>query len=176
MGSDCISSWSLLIFLLCISELLWLCRVVALKSLAVHSFNALIIPILRGCLQSLFNIPVPWYLFDTVLKVTSWPAFVSRCIIDAYFSFYGLVLDIDMNCGCRLYRSFWQMDYGLNICDGLSASLYNRYECRFSLDGITTLHTTMIITNRLKITLTPLRLHSASSVRIPNSIFIIFEP
>ena len=31
---------------------------VALKSLPVHSFNALIIPILRGCLQSLFNIPV----------------------------------------------------------------------------------------------------------------------
>ena len=28
----------------------------------------------------------------------------------------------------------------------------------------------MTITNRLKITLTPLRLHSASSVRIPNSI------
>ena len=25
----------------------------------VHSFNALIIPILKGCLQSLFNIPVP---------------------------------------------------------------------------------------------------------------------
>ena len=110
MGSDCISSWSLLIFLLCISELLWLCRVVALKRLPVHSFNALIIPILRGCLQSLFNIPVPWYLFDTVLKVHSWPAFVSRCIIDAYFSFYGLVLDIDMNCGCRLYRSFCQID------------------------------------------------------------------
>ena len=33
----------------------------------------------------------------------------------------------------------------------------NRFECRFSLDGITTLHTTMTITNRLKITLTPLR-------------------
>ena len=59
MGSDCISSLSLLIFLLCISELLWLCRVVALKSFPVHSFNALIIPILRGCLQSLFNILVP---------------------------------------------------------------------------------------------------------------------
>ena len=86
----------------------WLLK--SLKSLPVHSFNALIIPILRGCLQSLFNIPVPWYLFDTVLKVISWPAFVSRCIIDAYFSFYGLVLDIDMNCGCRLYRSFCQMD------------------------------------------------------------------
>ena len=110
MGSDCISSWSLLIFLLCLSELFWLCRMVALKILAVHSFNTLINPILRGCLQSLFNIPVPWYLFDTVLKVISWPAFVSRCIIDAYFSFYGLVLDIDMNCGCRLYRSFCQMD------------------------------------------------------------------
>ena len=33
-----------------------------------------------------------------------------------------------------------------------------------------TLHTTMTIKNRLKITLTPLRLHSASSLRIPNSI------
>ena len=33
------------------------CRVAALKSLPVHSLNALIIPILRGCLQSLFNIP-----------------------------------------------------------------------------------------------------------------------
>ena len=110
MGSDCISSWSLLIFLLCISELLWLCHVVALKSLPVHSFNALIIPILRGCLQSLFNIADPWYLFDTVLKVISWPALVSRCRTDAYFSFYWLVLDIDMNRGCKLYRSFYQMD------------------------------------------------------------------
>ena len=41
---------------------------------------------------------------------------------------------------------------------------------RFSLDGITTLRTTMTITNGLRIILTPLRLHSASSVRIPNSI------
>ena len=68
---------------------------------------------LRGCLQSLLNIPVPWYLFDIALEDISWPAFVSRCIIDAYFSFYGLVLNIDMNCGrpgCRLYRSFCQMD------------------------------------------------------------------
>ena len=47
-------------------------------------FNALIIPILRGCLQSLFNIPVPWYLFDTVLEVISWPAFVSRCILCSF--------------------------------------------------------------------------------------------
>ena len=92
------------------------------KSLPVHSFNAVIIPILRGCLQSLFNIPVPWYLFDTVLKVTSWPAFVSRCIIDAYFSFYGLVLDIDMNCGCRLYRSSltYAMDCLLNSITGMN--------------------------------------------------------
>ena len=48
--------------------------------------------------------------FDTVWKVISWPAFVSRCITDAYFSFYWLVLDIDMNRGCRLYHFFYQMD------------------------------------------------------------------
>ena len=46
-------------FYFCISEHLCSCRVVALKSLPVHSFNALIISILRGCLQSSFNIPVP---------------------------------------------------------------------------------------------------------------------
>ena len=73
-----------------------------------------------------------------------------------------------MNCGCRLYRSFCQMDLTFAM-DCLLNS--NRYGCRFSLDGITTLHTTMTITNRLKITLTPLMLHSASSVRIPNSIY-----
>ena len=36
--------------------------------------------------------------------------------------------------------------------------------------GDVSAQSTMTITNRLKITLTPLRLHSASSVRIPNSI------
>ena len=35
--------------------------------------------------------------------------------------------------------------------------------------GINTLHTTMTITKRLGITLTLLRLHAASSVRIPHS-------
>ena len=78
MGSDCISSRSLLIFLLCISELLWLCRVVALKSLPVHSFNALIIPILRGCLQSLFNIPVPFRRKKRKKKETVSPPYTQR--------------------------------------------------------------------------------------------------
>ena len=140
----------------------------ALKSLPVHSFNVLIIPILRGCLQLPFNIPVPWYLFDTVLKAIIWPTFVSRCMTDAYFFFYGLVLDIDMNCGCKLYRSFchtdltYAMNCLLNSITGMNVA--------FFLDGITTLHTTMTNSNRLRITLTPLRLYSASSVRIPNSI------
>ena len=134
--------------------------------------NALVIPILRGCLQSLFNIPVPWYRFDTVLKVISWPAFVSRCIIDAYFSFYGPVLDIDMNCGCRLYRSFCQMDltYGMDCLLNSITGINVAFLLTVSLPYTQLWHTTMTITNRLKITLTPLRLHSASSVRIPNSI------
>ena len=46
-------------FFLCISALLWLCREVALKKSPHAYINALISPILRGCLQSLFNIPVP---------------------------------------------------------------------------------------------------------------------
>ena len=38
----------------CISELLCLCCVEILKNLPVHSFNALIIPILRDCLPNYF--------------------------------------------------------------------------------------------------------------------------
>ena len=38
----------------CISELLCLCCVEILKNLPVHSFHALIIPILRDCLPNYF--------------------------------------------------------------------------------------------------------------------------
>ena len=46
---------------------------------------------------------------------------------------------------------------------------YNRYECRASFGSINTELPTMTITKRLDITLTPLRLHAASTVRIPHS-------
>ena len=42
----------------CISELLCLCCVEFLKNLPVHSFNALIIPILRDCLPNYFLVDV----------------------------------------------------------------------------------------------------------------------
>ena len=45
----------------------------------------------------------------------------------------------------------------------------DRYECHSFLDGIAPIHTNMTITNRVKITISPLRLHAASSVRIPIS-------
>ena len=48
-------------------------------------------------------IPLIPYLFDTVLKVIKQPTFVSRCIPGTYFLFYGLVIDIDRNCGSFLY-------------------------------------------------------------------------
>ena len=52
----------------------------------------------------------------------------------------------------------------------INATLFNdRYECHPFLDSITPIHTNMTITNRVKITISPLRLHAASSVRIPNS-------
>ena len=50
--------------------------------------------------------------------------------------------------------------------DGLSARFHNRYECCFSLDGITNFQIIMTITNSLTIALTLVR----SSVRIPHSI------
>ena len=46
---------------------------------------------------------------------------------------------------------------------------YNRYECRALFGSINTELPTMTITKRLGITLTPLRLHAASTVRIPRS-------
>ena len=48
-------------------------------------------------------------------------------------------------------------------------SFYNRYECRAYFDSINTILPTMTITKRLEITLTPLRLHASSTVRIPHS-------
>ena len=71
-----------------------------------------------------------------------------------------------MNCGCKLYRSFRQMDFTyamnclLNSITGMNVAFLLTVSS----------HTTMTIANRLRITLTPLRLHSASSVQIPNSI------
>ena len=48
----------------CISELLCLCCVEILKNLPVHSFNALIIPILRYCLPNYFLV---FFSFDVYL-------------------------------------------------------------------------------------------------------------
>ena len=51
----------------------------------------------------------------------------------------------------------------------MSALFNNRYECHPFLHGINSLYTNMTITNRLSITISHLRIHAASSVRIPNS-------
>ena len=40
-------------WLLLLSKFLWLCCMAAAKSLPAHPFNALILPILMGCLQSI---------------------------------------------------------------------------------------------------------------------------
>ena len=69
-----------------------------------------------------------------------------------------------MNCGCRLYRSFCQMDLPYAM-DCLHNSITG-----MNVAFLLTVSPPYTITNRLKITLTPLRLHSASSVWISNSI------
>ena len=55
------------------------------------------------------------------------------------------------------------------IYNKMSALFNNRYECCAFLGGINPLYTNMTTTNRLRITISPLRLHAASSVRIPTS-------
>ena len=56
----------------CISELLCLCCMEILKNLPVHSFNALIIPILRDGLPNyFFSISFLRRLPDTAFKATS---------------------------------------------------------------------------------------------------------
>ena len=61
------------------------------------------------------------------------------------------------------------MDWNRNICQSFALqSLFNdRYGCHSFLDDITPIHTNMTITMRVKITISPPRLHAASSVRIP---------
>ena len=51
----------------------------------------------------------------------------------------------------------------------MSALFNNRHECRVFLDGINPLYIFMTITNRLRITISPIRLHAASSLRIDKS-------
>ena len=58
---------------------------------------------------------------------------------------------------------------GVCIYNKMSALFNNRHECRAFLDGINPLYTNMTITSRLRITISPLRLHATSSVQIPNS-------
>ena len=67
--------------LLLLAEFLWLCSVAAAKSLPAHPFNALIFPILRGCVQSfviflsLNSIPSRYFI-EGLNGLT----FASRCI------------------------------------------------------------------------------------------------
>ena len=91
-------------FLLCTSEHLWLCYVVALKSLPVHSFNALVIPILRGCLQSLF---IPFGFAGRM-----WDLIVS--VPDHCLSFYFVLYAGDSLNMLKLY-SFWVLVH--NVVD-----------------------------------------------------------
>ena len=58
---------------------------------------------------------------------------------------------------------------GVCIYNKISDLFNDRYECRTFLDGINLLYTNMTTTNRLRITISPLRLHAASAVRIPTS-------
>ena len=72
----------------CISELLCLCCVETLKNRPLHSFNALVIPILRGCLPNyLLVLAVPRRLF----------CFGSLVILDVvcrYLSLFVLYINI----------------------------------------------------------------------------------
>ena len=51
----------------------------------------------------------------------------------------------------------------------LTAAENNRYECCFSSDSILSASNNVRIKNRFIVTVSPLRLHSASSVQIPHS-------
>ena len=73
-----------------------MCCAAVQKSLPVLSFNALIISIVRDCLQSLSKfLSLDSLPFDTVFKVQ--PTFVSRCVTGTYVSSSGIVLNIDMS-------------------------------------------------------------------------------
>ena len=130
---NCIDFWSLPSFLFCISGLFCLCRVVAVKGLPVHSFNALIFPILRNCT---YNCVLPFLKlasFRYLLKVIIKPMFAPRCITIVCLWTY---------CRHAVLWAFVIPSFYLN--DLPSAFPYavlvnDRYEYRFSFDGIATL-------------------------------------
>ena len=65
-----------------------------------------------------------------------------------------------------LYHPFYQKVSAFTK----NATLFiDRYECHSFLDGITPIYTHMTIRNRVKIKISPHRLHVASSVRIHTS-------
>ena len=83
-------------------------------------------------------------------------SFFPRGVLDETLNFIESVSE-DFSSYCYIY-------------DGLSDNFDNRYDCRFSLGGITNLQTIMSITYSLTIALTPVRLHSVSSFRISHSV------
>ena len=134
------------------------------SDIVLNAFNALIFPILRGCVQSfviflsLNSIP-SWYCIEGL----EWTDIRIPLYKYSYISFCGLVLDTDFGCGTFCTIPYIRRWLHLQI----NATLFNDlYECFSFLDGI---HTNMTIINRVKITISPRRLHAASSVRIPTS-------
>ena len=57
----------------------------------------------------------------------------------------------------------------VNCCTLILVHFQNRYQYRSSLDGIIFLQHIMVFSKRINISISPLRLHSASSVQIPSS-------
>ena len=60
----------------CISELLCLCCVEILKNLPLHSFNALIIPILRDCLPNYFLLFPSFDVYLILISVSPHVCFI----------------------------------------------------------------------------------------------------
>ena len=79
------------------------------------------------------------------------------------FCNYLLLLLLFIGCHLKINDLIWRVGY-------FAYALCCLQVWPTMVKTICSLATTMTITNRWKITLTPLRLHSASSVRIPNSI------
>ena len=117
----------------CISEPLCLCCVEILKNLPVHSFNALIIPILRDCLPSYFLV---FLSFDEILNLIEsvsedFPSYscisepLCLCCVEILknhpvHSFNALFIPILKDCLPNYFLVFLSFDEILNLIESVS--------------------------------------------------------
>ena len=155
----------------CLEARIWtvsqiLSRVSVLKSIPAHSFNALIIPILRGCAYNRLPLFLSLDILSvlcTAFKSSWWLLFILSCITTALFIYMDLYWIYQLS-RASVIPSFTLKDACqktgcISLITGLMIACLGMVLSQASF---------MIRTKVAKLNISPKRLHSTSSVRIPS--------